>query len=77
MIKALVLGFLIFLILALLTGIWGQLQRIQMILERGIWQHDQYLAKLNETVISAFDKQNEILIDAVNKMKGDNENGKL
>ncbi len=55
MIKALVLGFLIFSILALLTGIWGQLQRIQEIMQRGMWRYDQYLEKMCDLIVKNYD----------------------
>lgn len=55
MLKTLAIGFLIFLILALLTGIWGQLQRLQSIMERGMWQRDQYLKKMCDLMIENVD----------------------
>lgn len=55
MLKILVVGFIIFLFMALLTGIWGQLQRIQEIMERGMWQRDQYLKKMCDVIVANVD----------------------
>lgn len=82
MIKILAVATYLFILLCLLLALWGQLQRIQNILERGIWQHDQHLKKMNDIIINSFDKQNEIIINvfdkqneilqnAVNTMKGE------
>lgn len=55
MLKILVVGFIIFLFMALLTGIWGQLQRIQEIMQRGMWQRDQYLKKMCDLIVENAD----------------------
>lgn len=71
MIKILAVGFIIFLFMALLTGIWGQLQRIQEIMQRGMWQRDQYLKKMCDLIVKNYDT---VITFEGNLKKGDNEN---
>lgn len=82
MLKILLIAAYLFILICLLIALWGAIKRVQNIIERGIWQNDQYLKRMNDIIISsldkqneiiinAFDKQNQILNDAVNTMKGE------
>lgn len=75
MLKTLAIGFLIFLILALLTGIWGALDKIRMMLEREMWKKGVQLDNITRLIA----QNNKDIItktfDGMENWKGDNKNG--
>lgn len=75
MLKTLAIGFLIFLILALLTGIWGALDKIRMMLERELWKKGVQLDNITRLIA----QNNKDIItktfDGMANWKGDNKNG--
>jgi hypothetical protein len=55
MIKILAIGGYFFLLTALIFGIWGELERIRGILDRGMWQYDQYLKRMCGLIVDNTD----------------------
>jgi hypothetical protein len=69
MLKILLIAAYLFILICLLMALWGAIKRVESVIERGVWQHDQYLAKLNQTVINSFDQQNKILLKVVEQIE--------